>query len=69
MTALMAILPWLIGAAFLSVVAVLFTGIIAMSLGGDFNARHGNRLMRLRVISQGVTVVLLAVYALLQVMA
>ncbi len=62
----MAILPWLIGASAIAVVGVLFTGIFSMSRSDDFNARHGNRLMRWRVISQGVTVALLALYMVLQ---
>jgi len=39
---------------------VLFTGIVSMFRGGDFNRRYGNKLMRARVILQGITLVLLA---------
>lgn len=39
---------------------VLATGIISMFRGGEFNRRYGNRLMRARVILQGITLVLLA---------
>ena len=39
---------------------VLFTGIISMFRGGEFNRRNGNKLMRARVILQGITLVLLA---------
>ena len=41
-------------------VGVLFTGIISMFRGGEFNRRYGNKLMRARVILQGITLVLLA---------
>ncbi|HLG89263.1 MAG TPA: twin transmembrane helix small protein [Alphaproteobacteria bacterium] len=41
-------------------VGVLFTGIVSMFRGGEFNRRYGNKLMRARVILQGITLVLLA---------
>jgi len=40
------------------VVIVLLTGVVGMARGGDFNARYGNKLMRLRVILQGLAIVL-----------
>ena len=39
-------------------VAVLAVGIISMVRGGEFNRKYGNRLMRARVILQGLTIVL-----------
>jgi hypothetical protein len=41
--------------------AVLVTGIFAMARGGEFNRKHSNRLMRLRVIAQGIALVLFAI--------
>ena len=41
-----------------AVVIVLLTGVVGMARGGDFNAKYGNKLMRLRVILQGLAVVL-----------
>lgn len=41
-----------------AVVIVLLTGVIGMARGGDFNARYGNKLMRWRVILQGLAIVL-----------
>ncbi len=41
------------------IVVVLVTGIFNMLKGGDFNRKHSNRLMRWRVILQGVAVILL----------
>lgn len=41
-----------------AIVAVLITGIIGMGRGGEFNAKYGNKLMRARVILQGVAIVL-----------
>ena len=66
MTVLLDVLPYLIGLALFAVVVTLFTGLISMTKGGDFNARYGNKLMRLRVILQGVTIALLMLYFSLQ---
>ena len=44
----------------LATLGVLLTGITSMLRGGDFNRRYGNKLMRARVILQGITLVLLA---------
>jgi len=48
----------LLAASLAAVVIVLLTGIVGMARGGDFNAKYGNKLMRLRVILQGLAVVL-----------
>lgn len=42
----------------LAVLGALFLGLFAMVRGGEFNAKYGNRLMRLRVILQGVALVM-----------
>ena len=39
--------------------AVLGAGVISMIRGGEFNRRYGNKLMRARVVAQGMTVLLL----------
>lgn len=57
-------LPFLIALAALATLGILATGIVSMFKGGPFNAKHGNRLMRFRVIAQAVTVGLLALFAL-----
>lgn len=50
----------------LAIVSALITlgivmfGIVTMIRGGDFNRRNSNKLMRARVIMQGVTLALLA---------
>ena len=41
-----------------AVVIVLLTGVVGMARGGAFNAKYGNKLMRLRVILQGLAIVL-----------
>jgi hypothetical protein len=62
---LITILPYLIGANLLAVVATLFSGLASMSKGGAFNRRHGNKLMRWRVGLQALVVVLFIIYMLL----
>lgn len=44
--------------AMIAVVVVLFLGLFSMARGGEFNAKYGNRLMQLRVVFQGIAVVL-----------
>lgn len=61
----LAVLPYLIGLCLLAVVVTLFTGFTSMAKGGDFNARWGNKLMRLRIALQGLTVVLFLAYIVL----
>ena len=46
-------------------VLVLALGLFSMLKGGAFNARYGNRLMRLRVVVQGLAVGLMAVAMLM----
>jgi hypothetical protein len=65
MSALEAVLPYLIGAALIAVLVVLLTGVTGMIRGGDFNARYGNILMRWRVGTQALAVLLLLIYFLL----
>jgi MFS family permease len=59
MSVLAAILPYLLVAALVVTVVVVFAGVFGMALGGRFNDRYGNKLMRLRVAAQGAAVVLL----------
>jgi hypothetical protein len=46
--------------AMASVLGVLAVGLISMIKGGEFNKKYGNKLMRARVILQGVALALLA---------
>lgn len=50
--------------AMLVTLGVLAVGMIGMAKGGDFNDKYGNKLMRARVISQGVTLVIFALAVL-----
>ena len=60
-----AVFPILIAVALLATLAVLLTGVVSMVKGGDFNRRHGNRLMRWRVALQGSAVLLILIALLL----
>tara|TARA_R110000772_G_scaffold49123_11_gene113131 strand:+ start:15886 stop:16083 length:198 start_codon:yes stop_codon:yes gene_type:complete len=44
---------------------VLFVGIGAFAVGGKFNAKYANKLMRARVLMQGIAIILFAVLMLL----
>ncbi len=59
------ILPYAIFIVLFSVLLVLFIGIISMLRGGDFNKRWSNKLMRARVVLQGVAIVLILLTAYL----
>ena len=59
------ILPYAIFIVLFSVLLVLFIGIISMLRGGDFNKRWGNKLMRARVILQGLSILLILLTAYL----
>lgn len=44
---------------------VLFAGLFTMVRGGEFNRKHGNRLMRLRVLFQAIAIVIFIIIAFL----
>lgn len=56
----------LIVVAMLTTLGVLFAGLIAMARGGDFNRKHGNRLMRWRVMAQFTAIVIFAIAMLIK---
>jgi len=55
----------LIVLAMLMTLGVLFTGLFAMARGGEFNAKWGNRLMRYRILCQGIALALFAIALLI----
>jgi len=55
-----AVMPVLLALALLVVLGILFTGLVAMARGGEFNRKYGNRLMRWRVIAQAGALAILA---------
>jgi hypothetical protein len=46
----------------LTTLSIVVIGVITMIRGGEFNRRNSNKLMRARVIMQGVTIVLLLIW-------
>lgn len=46
--------------AMLITLGVLFAGLLTMARGGELNRKYGNRLMRYRVLAQGVALLLFA---------
>ena len=54
----------LMALAMLGVLVSLFTGLVSMARGGDFNRRNGNKMMRMRVLLQGLAVLLFVAAAL-----
>jgi uncharacterized membrane protein len=57
----MDIFDFVILAALAVVSSVLALGIYALFRGGDFGRSYSNKLMRLRVLTQAITVVILVV--------
>jgi hypothetical protein len=53
------ILNTLVAIALAGTLLVLFAGVFAMARGGEFNRKWGNRLMRARVVTQGLAILLL----------
>ena len=53
------ILNTLVVIALAGTLAVLFAGVFAMARGGEFNRKWGNKLMRARVGTQGLAILLL----------
>lgn len=49
--------------ACLVVVVILMLGIGGFARGGEFHAKHSNRLMRYRIAAQGVAVILIVAFA------
>jgi hypothetical protein len=57
----MTILTTLLLLAMLATLSVLIVGLVGFFLGGEFNAKYGNKLMRARVALQAVAVLLLLI--------
>ena len=48
--------------ACLAVLAVLMLGVGGFARGGDFNKKHANRIMRLRILLQFIAVALIVAF-------
>lgn len=56
---------FLMVAAMLATLGALGAGLYAMTRGGEFNEKYGNKLMQARVMLQAAAIMLFAVAALL----
>ena len=54
------ILPFILVICMLVALLVVIIGVIAMAKNGDFNKKYSNKLMRMRVLFQGVAVIVFA---------
>ena len=50
----------------LAVTVILAMGIGGFARGGEFNRKHGNRMMRWRIIAQAVAVMLILIFVWLR---
>jgi uncharacterized membrane protein affecting hemolysin expression len=57
---------YVVAIACLAVVVILLTGIGGFAKGGDFNRKHANKIMRLRIIAQFIAVVLILLFVWLR---
>jgi hypothetical protein len=46
-------------AGFLTILSLIM-GVVAMIKGGEFNQKYGNKLMQMRVLFQGIALLILA---------
>jgi len=56
----------LVAAASLAVLVILMIGIGGFARGGEFNRKHANRLMRLRIIAQAAAIALILLFVWLR---
>lgn len=49
--------------AMLATLGILFAGVFTMARGGEFHAKWSNKLMRLRVLFQAISIALLVAVA------
>lgn len=52
----------LVAFAVLAVAVILAIGLGGFALGGEFNRKHANRIMRYRIAAQAVAVVLILLF-------
>lgn len=57
---------YVVAIACLAVVVILMTGIGGFAKGGDFNKKHANKIMRMRIVAQFIAVVLILLFVWLR---
>ena len=60
------IAPLLIIVGLVFVFIVLVIGLVSMLVKGDFNKKYSNKLMRVRVITQGIIILIFALVFLIK---
>ena len=60
------IAPLLIIVGLVLVFIVLVIGLVSMLVKGDFNKKYSNKLMRVRVITQGIIILIFALVFLIK---
>ena len=56
----------IVASACLAVLVILMIGIGGFAKGGEFNRKHANKLMRLRIAAQAVAIVLILLFVWLR---
>ena len=51
--------------AVLATLGILFFGVYTMARGGEFNLKHSNKIMRARVIMQGIALLFFVIIMIL----
>ncbi len=59
------ILPIFLGLAMLATLGVLVVGVVSFALNGPFYQKNSNKLMRLRVLGQGIAIAIMGLIVLL----
>lgn len=62
---LQSVLPIAVIIAMAATALTMFVGVFSMSRGGEFNKKWSNKLMRYRVLFQGVAIALLVLLVLI----
>lgn len=57
---------YIVAIACLAVAGILLFGIMSFGKGGEFNRKHGNRIMRWRIGAQFVAVLLILLFVFLR---
>lgn len=56
----------IVALACLAVLVILMIGIGGFGVGGEFNRRNANKLMRYRLIAQAVAIALIVIFVLIR---
>lgn len=62
----MDVLYYIVIIVILAVMVILMIGLGAFTVGGDFNKKYANKLMRYRIIGQAIAIVLILIFVALR---